>query len=206
MFQHLGNLIARRPGWLILVWVAAIGAAAIWIWRARPVAPPDAGAVLPIGHAWYQATQRMGEAFPKLKSRSMIAVIAFRDSGVTPTDLGWMGQVGEQVKSAFDLEVLSPTVPFLRHRLVSGNGKAAMLIVNLPTSFISPTSAKSVDQVEAIVRGMPCPAGLVTEITGTAGIGRDYAVATQKALHRTIYRKFHCPVLNLPQRQTLFPL
>lgn len=187
MFQHLGNLIARRAGWLVLAWAVAIVIAATWVVRTQPVAPVDAGAVLPLEHPWYKATQRMGQAFAKLKSRSMVVVIVFREQGVTQADLAWMGRLGERVKTALDFEVLSPTVPFLRHRLVSGNGKAAMLIVNLPTSFISATSAKSVGQIESIMHKQAAPAGLVTEITGTAGIGRDYSAAMQKALHRTTW-------------------
>lgn len=187
MFRLLGNLIARRAGWLVLAWGLAAVCIAVWVYRTQPVAPLSTGAVLPADHPWQQASRRMGQAFPKLNSRSMIVLIGFRDSGVTPADLAWMGRLADQVKTRLDFDTLSPTVPFLRHRLVSGNGKAAILIVNLPTSFISPAAAHSVNEVERLMNGMPPPAGLTTEITGTAGIGRDYTAATQQALHRTTW-------------------
>ncbi len=187
MFQQLGNAIGRRAGWLVLAWVGLSVAAGVWTWRAAPVPATDMSAVLPANDPWTLALQRMRKAFPLLNSRSQVVVISYRPSGLQPADIEWLGRVGERVEKELGFSVLSPTIPFLRHRLISADDEAAMLVVNLPTSFLSAASAESTGNIERVTHQVPAPAGLVTEFTGTAAIGRDYGAATQEALHRTTW-------------------
>ncbi len=187
MFQHLGRWIARRPGWLVLAWVGLIGLGALWMSQAGPEPPTDAGSFLPAGHPLNQANQLARKSFPRLNSQSQIVLIAHRPAGLKAEDIDWMGRVGTAAEREMQRSVLSPSVAYLRHRLVSTNGQAAMLVVNLPNNFISGAAAQAVVQLEKLIAAEPSPAGLTTEITGTAGIGRDYTAATQQALHRTTW-------------------
>ena len=187
MFKWLGQWIACRAVWLVLAWVVVIAAAGLWAWRTNAIAPVDMGSVLPSDHPWTLSMQRMREAFPLLNARSQAVVVGYRPSGLTAGDLAWLDRLGEQVASSLKFKTLSPAMSFLRHRLISSDHQVAMLIVNLPTTFISAASARSTEQVESIMQTMPPPAGLTAEITGTAGIGRDYSVAAQQALHRTTW-------------------
>lgn len=187
MFQTLGQWIARRPGWLILAWAAMVVAGATWATRERQKPAPDIGSFLPHGHPVNVAAELTRQAFPKLDSRSQIVAVAYRPSGLTSEDFNWLGRVADAVEKQMERETLSPAVAFLRHRLVSRDGQAGMLIVGLPNNFISAAAAQSVSQFESILEKLPRPAGLTIEITGTAGIGRDYGLATQRALHRTTW-------------------
>jgi RND superfamily putative drug exporter len=187
MFKYLGYWIAHRPVWLILAWVGLIAAGVTWALMAGPATPTDAGSFLPADHPLNQANRLAREAFPRLNSQSQIVLIAHRPAGLNPGDFDWMGHIGEIVERQMQRTVLSPAVAFLRHRLVSTDGQAAMLVVNLPNNFISAAAAQAVDQFDTIVAANPPPTGLTTEVTGTAGIGRDYAAATQQALHRTTW-------------------
>ncbi|HOA75091.1 MAG TPA: MMPL family transporter [Phycisphaerae bacterium] len=187
MFQHLGQWIARRPVEIVLVWAALVVAGAIWASHERERPPADVGSFLPPGHPVNRTNELVRAAFPKLDSRSQIVAIAYRPEGLTPADFAWLGQLGEATEARMHREVLSPAVPFLRHRLVSHDQQAAMLVIGLPNNFISAAAAASVKQFEAILADMPPPDGLTVEITGTAGIGRDYGLATERALHRTTW-------------------
>jgi RND superfamily putative drug exporter len=145
------------------------------------------GSFLPDDHPVNKASQLTREAFPKLDFHSQIVAIAHRAEGLTPEDFDWLGRVAQAAESQMGRQVLSPSLTFLRHRLVSRNGQAAMLIVNLPSNFVSAAAAASVNQFESITAGIPRPIGSTVEVTGTAGIGRDYGIATQRALHRTTW-------------------
>ena len=113
MFKLLGQGIARRAVWLVLFWVVAIAAAAIWATRTTATAPAESGSVLPPDHPWTQAMLRMRTAFPLLNARSNIVVIGYRPGGLTSGDLAWLGRVGERVESSLKFKTLSPTTPFL---------------------------------------------------------------------------------------------
>ncbi|MBI4582072.1 MAG: MMPL family transporter, partial [Planctomycetes bacterium] len=110
-----------------------------------------------------------------------------RPAGLTASDFDWLDRLAQAIEQQLHLKTLSPAMSFLRHRLVSSNGQTAMLVVNLQSNFISSAAAESVGQCEKLISASPPPAGLTTEITGTAGIGRDYGVATQRALHGTTW-------------------
>lgn len=187
MFRYLGRWIASRPGWLVLIWAGLVIAGATWASceKARP--PADVGSFLPVKHPVNQANLLVREAFPRLDSRSQIVAIAHRPGGLTGEDFRWLDGLARATEREMDREVLSPAVPFLQHRLVSQSREAAMLVVGLPNNFVSAAAAASVNQFESILEGTNRPTGLTVEITGTAGIGRDYGLATERALHRTTW-------------------
>lgn len=193
MFQHLGRVIARRPGALILAWGVAIAAAAIWSTHAAKAPSDDVGSFLPENSLLNQAVKLSRQAFPELTSHSQIVAIGARDAGLTSADFAWFDQIAQIAREKMPYQVLSPTTVFLKHRLVSPKTaehpkeRAALLIVNLPSNFISTSAKAAVEQVEGILKEWSPPAGLTVEITGTAGVGRDYAVATEQALHRTTW-------------------
>lgn len=187
MFQKLGWWIAHRPLWLVLAWVAVVAAGATWATLTTEQPPGDVGSFLPDGHPLNAANQMVRKAFPRLNAHSQIVLIAHRPGGLNSADYAYLGQIAEDAEANMGRQVLSPTVPFLRHRLVAPDGEAAIVVVNLPNNFVSAAAAYAVDQLAAIVDANPPPADLVTEITGTAGVGHDYGVATREALHRTTW-------------------
>ena len=187
MFRRLGEWAGRRPGSIIAVWAVVIGVAAWWAFTTEPVPPADVGSFLPYDNPLNQAVRLSQEAFPQQVSRSQIVVVAVRDQRVGIGDLRWLDELGRRTSSLAEGRILSPASGFLRHRLVSPDGRAAMLVYNLSSNFISQAAGRAVNQVEAAITTQPPPPGLVVEITGTAGVGRDYALATQAALHRTTW-------------------
>ncbi|NLE57879.1 MAG: hypothetical protein GX616_05925, partial [Planctomycetes bacterium] len=151
MFAKLGQLIARRPGTLIAVWVLVIGGSALWAFRTESPPPPKTDSLLPADCAYNRAVEMIHREFPDLAARSRVVIVGYRDTGLEPGDLTWLGTAARQAaKAAASVtgvdsseHVLSPDVPYLKPRLVSPDGQAAMALVNLPTNFISPITAQA---------------------------------------------------------------
>lgn len=189
MFARLGQLIARWPSLIILAWALAVAGGVIWAATAKEVPPGDIDSFLPADSPPERAVALTREAFEDLAGRSGIAILVYRPSGVTPDDFDWLAEVAREAKAATRGRALflSPLTRFLRPRLVSPDGQAAIALINLPSNFISPTTQRAVERVEEIIGRCEPPEGLTVELTGTAGIGRDYAVHTARALDNTTW-------------------
>lgn len=193
MFTHLGRLIARRPGTLILIWTAILAGSAVWAFLAEPPPAPTTDSLLPPDSPYNQAVETVHREFPQLAARSRVAIVGHRSGGLTADDLTWLATVArESGKAAAQVigdpspgRVMTPDVAYLKPRLVSADGQAAMALVSLPTTFISPITARAVDAIEKTLRQTTAPEGLNVEITDNAVFGRDFALKTQEALGRT---------------------
>lgn len=180
----LGRWIARRSWFLVLAWLFALAIGVGWVMVTKPLPPSDLGSFLPEDSPQNKAVQVLREAFPDLAARSNAIVVGYREAGLTPEDFLWLGTLAGEVGKATGTMVLSPTMPFFNRRLVSEDKRVAMVVANLKTGFISEASAEEVRKIEALTTSGR-PAGLQIELTGVAAIGRDYAAATQKAIHHT---------------------
>ncbi|MGQ9650452.1 MAG: MMPL family transporter [Phycisphaerae bacterium] len=193
MFTRLGQLIARRPATLITLWALVIGGSVLWAFRADPPPPPKTDSLLPGDCAYNQAVELIHREFPALSARSRVVIVGYRDTGLEAADLAWLGVAARQAaKAAASVtgqesseRVLSPDVPYLKPRLVSPDGQAAMALVNLPNNFISPITARAVNAIDEALGRMQRPGGLTVEITDSAVGGRDYALKAEEALDRT---------------------
>ncbi len=186
MFYLLGRGLARHPVPFILVWVVLLAGAA----TVRVVLPPhvegEVGSFLPPGSPHNISSDIIKEALPRAWSNSTLVVVTHRKGGLAPEDFDFLDTAGAEAGRTLNAPYLSPKVPFLRERLVSRDREAALMVINLPSNFISEGTIHAVDAVDKIIRRDP-PAGLTLEITGTAGIGHDYFLATQKAVDRTTW-------------------
>jgi RND superfamily putative drug exporter len=151
-----------------------------------PHPSPNAEAVLPPGSAYSQAKELYRKAFPQLAAESTLAVIAQRAAGISAADLQALAQLAVDIRQATGAPALSPASPLLHRRLLSPDGQAAMLVVNLPTSFVSPRTLAATERVLELAHAN-APPGLRIEVTGTAAMGRDYVRASQTGAHRTTW-------------------
>ncbi len=193
MFTALGKLIARRSGTVILIWVLILAGATLWAFLAPPAPPPWNESLLPPGSPYNQAVEIVQREFPGLAGRSRVVIVGYQPGGLTPSDLNWLSRAAYQAAEAAEKvtgekisdKVLTPDKPYLRPRLVSQDGAAAMAVVSLPTSFVNPITARTVDVIEKTLRQIETPADLSVEITDNAVFGRDFGLKTQEALDRT---------------------
>ncbi len=186
MFSILGQWIGLRPGTVVGLWAVVVAAASVWLLVSAPAAPPEIGSFLPPDAPHNLSMQFLRKAFPQVAARSQIVLVGHRPGGLYPHDITWLGSTAERIAEVTQGPVLSPTVPFLNQRLMSDDGQVAMVVANLPSNFISPTTVEIVNRVEKLLVG-DRPEGLQIELTGTAGIGHDYVLATERAVSRTTW-------------------
>ncbi|MCG3138189.1 MAG: hypothetical protein HJJLKODD_02050 [Phycisphaerae bacterium] len=181
----------RRTGVWIVGWVLlAVG---LFIVRGHfdPLTSEPAS-VLPISGELYQAQQLELRAFPQQSAQSQIVLIFHRSEGLSTSDQQFLQQIVEQLRQnssgtrdswrvmAAELE------PTLRSRLYSRDGQAAMIVLNLQVNFITQRAMAAVLRAETLVRPQ-LPAGLMLEITGTAAIGMEHNLRSERAFHRTTW-------------------
>lgn len=201
MFRVLGSAVARRPTWILVGW----GVAGILLFAAerrfggRRAAEP--ASFLPASSEEQRALALMTEAFPGLAARSQVAVIAFRPGGMVRDDFAWISTLAAGIRlhaeeHAYRWTVLSPSDGYLRRRLTSEDGQAALVVVNTPAFYVSAAAAKAAEAVEGISR-KGRPSGLRVELSGTAAAGRDFGRATGEGVHRTLWVTVACVVTIL---------
>lgn len=189
MFHRLGERIARTPLPFIGIW----GVALVLIGLARPdaqrIADAEPNHVVPADAPSSLARDRALQSFPDAFGRSRAVLIYERLPALTDADLVYIDAVARRLRDAApahdDWTVIAPSdSPLHRERLVSADHQCAMVVVLLKTHWTTKRGARMVDAIEAIA-AEGRPAGLESELTGTAGIGRDYASVAKRALDRT---------------------
>ena len=169
-----------------MAWALALAAGIAWDVLAPKAPATDIASFLPDDAPHNIAMRLVRRAFPDLAARSQIVIVGHRPTGLTPDDLAWLNRVAQDAAKVTGRRALSPTMPFFKRRLVSSDGQVAMVLVNLPSNFLSGVSVETVERIDKLLQPGR-PAGLVVEVTGTAGIGRDYSVATKKAFRATTW-------------------
>ena len=149
----------------------------------------DTESFLPEDSEQQRAMAVLRKAFPSLAARSQLAVIICRPASLQAADFDYLVRLGDAVRElaaagGHAWTVLSPAESYLRSRLVSPDGRAAMLVVNLPAHYAGVAAARATDQIEVLARRDP-PPGLQVELSGTAAGGRDFARASRQALRNT---------------------
>ncbi len=190
MYRALGQLVYRRPGMIIGIWVGLAGVVAVCAPAPHRLRMSEPASMLPADSEFNRAMEVYGRAFPDQASRSQIVLIFERADGLRTSDrqvlgrlAGRLAALGEQTAEQWRVRS-SSTHPLLRYRLDSPNGQAALILVDLDVNFMTHRASEAVAEVERVVReGLPV--GLDFEVTGSAGIGRDYNYRSRIALERT---------------------
>lgn len=188
MLDRLGALVARRPAAVVVGWVL-VGVLIVVGARLGGRTAPEPRTFLPASAEQGRAQAIMETAFPNLAARSEVAVVALRESGLDSGDFEWLDRLAEAIRRRAAERgdrwiVLSPRSEYLRERLASPDGQAALLLVNLPTFFLNSASGEAVYEIEQLA-AKDRPTGLTVELSGTAAAGRDYGMASAGALART---------------------
>jgi len=191
MFRLLGQSVARRA-WL---WVGGWIVAAVVLSRVSPsaerIAAVEPPSLMPADQPYNVALQLEHEAFPNLASRTRTVLVFSRSPRLTAEDSTYLAALTARLNQAaaegWSWRVQSPAShPFLRSRLLSPDGQAAMVIVQSDANYVTHRSCREVERIEALaVAGLP--EGLAMAVTGEGGLGRDLAAASQEAYHRTTW-------------------
>lgn len=181
-----------------MIWVAAVAATAYL----APAPGSSAGltsSLLPADSRFAAAKEEMARYFPAKSGLSQIAVVLERRGELTPRDLADAEELAKRLlqprsegASAAELRDVTVRSPRMlaamgkRNPLLSADGQAAMVSMNLPYDQSTTHAVRIVDHVHAVVKEYLFEPGLTTGITGSAAYGRDYLKATEFSHHKIV--------------------
>ena len=191
MFDRLGSLVLRlrfvfAVGWL----VAAVGLG--WLGPSlSQVGSADETSFLPADAESLTARQVGAEAFPADAAPSQALIVFSRDGGLTDADRTaidglrvWIAGTGHPAGVLRYVTAEQSTSLASMFRSSDGIVELARVDLGYP-SFVPETNA-AVDAIRAhLAVSNVLPSGLRAQVTGQAGIGRDYLKAIQDGTERT---------------------
>ncbi|HRZ86719.1 MAG TPA: MMPL family transporter [bacterium] len=188
LFRMLGRGVTG--GWLavIALWVVA----AAWLVSEAPrladVASSTESNFLPPESDSVKAKELLDRYFPKDSFASRAVIAIEKETPLSEQDLRYVADVTGWLEKGSGISAIkqvfsAANMPYLRERLVSKDGKAALIIVNLQTVFIAKESQEAVEAISDRLKRHP--PGIVAAVTGDAGLGRDYQQAIRESLDST---------------------
>ncbi len=146
-------------------------------------------ALFPEDQPYNRALEFESRAFPDTAARTRTVLIFESAERFSDDQQTFFHDLSRRLEHEFAPQhgwsVMSPfTRPLLASRLISADGRAAMIVINSDTNYITRRSVAQVEHLEQIVRN-GLPNGVRFEITGQGGLGRDLAAAAEQAHQRT---------------------
>jgi len=185
-----------RWRWLILLAWLAVGAGLSSLAPRLGPAGSEPTSFLPRGNPYCRAAEALQKQFPKSSGLSQaVAVFERADGKLSAEDLAAVEAVAAAIsrplgpktsaRGLAGIVVRSPaSLPLPTNPFKSPDGRAALVIVDVPASFITIRSARIVDHVRAVAQAAKLPAGLHVVVTGSSGFGHDYAAAAERSHER----------------------
>ncbi len=176
--------IVSKTAWL---WAVAWPLLAIVIWSTSPRLPTlledDDTGFIPPDRPSRLAYAVLKREFPEHAPASRAAVVFARETGLTSEDHALIALIARALADRtddLDWQVQSAALsPFLQPILESGNGKSAVIVVNLPAEMLTHSTVKRVRAIQDVIAQHDHDANLQVEITGVAAMG-ELADATVK--------------------------
>ena len=193
MFDRLGRLVMRARWAVIAAWaVLAIGAFALAP-SLSSVGSAEESSFLPRDVESMRERVMVTQAFPAEAAASSATLVFSRASGLTDADHTFVSSFGTWLLAADSPAVVRDAVsnvqdadrqPGLASMYRSADGTTELISVQLKVASFQRASNQAVDAMRAQLIATR-PAGMLTEVSGTAGIGRDYLAAISEGTDRT---------------------
>lgn len=191
MYNRLGEFVARHWLAIIVAWVALVPAVR-WIAPAWDSVTNDGDlAYLPAEMTTVRGERLMQQAFPHNRAKSQFVLVFERDTGLTPADRAVVETVAERFAEDADhglpvVGVITPNTDIIGRRMISPDGQAALVMVNLGREFMTFANIAGLALVKNVldeVRASPdFPAGLTIGVSGSAAIGGDMLSAAEESI------------------------
>ena len=191
MFDRLGSLVLRlrfvfAVGWLL----AAVGFGLLGPSLAQ-VGSADETSFLPADSESLAARNVSTAAFPLDSAKSQALIVFSRQGGLTDADRAaidglrsWL--VGSGHPDGILRYVTAEQSPSLASMFRSGDGVVELARVDIDFPSFLPKTNAAIDAIRAhLASSNVLPSGLLAQVTGQAGIGRDYLKAIQDGTDRT---------------------
>lgn len=188
MWTTLGRVVAEHPWRVIAAWIVVITVLAVTAPSKRDVNRVEPRSLLPRDTPYNQSLELERRAFPQLASRTRTVLVFEADDRLAPEHVQYLTRLSNKLVGAADdagLSVQSPFLnPLIAPRLMSADGRSAMIAVNSDTNYLTQRSVDQVNKIDALARDGR-PDGLRYELTGEGGLGRDLVAVSEAAFRRT---------------------
>ncbi|HVU88162.1 MAG TPA: MMPL family transporter [Pirellulales bacterium] len=191
MYQRLGDFVTRHWLAIIVAWAALVPTVR-WIAPSWDAVTNDGDlAYLPARMTTVRAERLMERAFPHNRAKSQFVVVFEREGGLTAQDRALVEQVGAWFSDSEEHElpivsVVTPKSEVVGRRLISPDGKAALVMVNLNREFMTFANIAGLGRIEGKLEALrdsaDFPAGLAVGISGSAAIGGDMLAAAEDSI------------------------
>jgi RND superfamily putative drug exporter len=190
MFEKLGQAVLRLRWPFVVFWIAAAAFFGVMGPSLSKVGSADETSFLPADSESLTARQIVQASFPSDSAPSQALIVFSRSSGLTDADRAaieglrpWFEGAGHPANIL--RYVTAEGSPQLASMLRSPDGHLELARVDMSTSSFLPATNQTVDAIRAHLASGVLPAGLTAQVTGQAGIGRDYLEAIQEGTDRT---------------------
>lgn len=193
MFARLGTIVLRLRYVVVLAWLVAAVAA----YRLAPslsvVGSADETSFLPANAESMHARDLLARAFPADASSGTATLVFSRASGLTGADHAYIagldawvrsGDAPPGIRDAISRIAGATTDPQLASLYRSADGVVELAMVQMTVVPFQTKSNTAIDELRAHLASTR-PAGLVANVTGQAGVGRDYMQSITDGTDRT---------------------
>ena len=191
MFDRLGRLVLNLRFVLVAVWVVGGIAFGILGPSLAQVGSADETSFLPKNAESLAARNVIKDAFPNDSAPSVALIVFSRPGGLTDADRtaieglrGWFEGTGHP--EAILRYVSAEHSPSLASMFRSSDGVVELARVDVDSPSFLPRTNTAIDAIRTHLNAQGVlPAGLVAQVSGQAGIGRDYLGAIREGTDRT---------------------
>jgi RND superfamily putative drug exporter len=208
MFGPIANVVTRRGGIILLVWL--VFAAVLW-----QVAPPweqvsrdDDVRFFPPGSLSVVGQELLDRGFPQDSATAHVVIIGEQRQGaLTQADFDFIDQklvplLDQARQREPDRDLLgikridTHRTPVLGARLIGTrreehgaiSSQAVLTIVSLRGTYLSRSTRLAVNRLQELLATLPAPpAGLKLALTGSAMVGHDMNEASNRSISNTTY-------------------
>ena len=191
MFDRLGRLVLRLRFVFVIGWIGAAVVFAVLAPSLASAGSADETSFLPANAESLAARRVLAQAFPGGAPPSVALLVFSRANGLTDADRAaieglrsWLEGSDHPVGVAS--YVTAEKTTSLATMFRSTDGVVELAQVNLDSPSFLPRTNSTIDAIRShLATSGTLPAGLVAQVSGQAGIGRDYLKAIQDGTDRT---------------------
>jgi RND superfamily putative drug exporter len=182
-FSLLGRLVARAPWLVIAAWLAAVGVLALAFPPLTKVVESQTLQALPAKDM--AAVDQMAKDFGE-SAQNILIVVLTDNNGLQPADEAVYGRLAATLRADTD-DVAGVhdivATPALRPSMVSADGKAFYLAVDLKAPAGSPESSQAYQRVTKVAKRSTAGSSSTVEVTGQAAIIGDMSIVSARDMH-----------------------
>ncbi|MGD0122438.1 MAG: MMPL family transporter [Candidatus Limnocylindrales bacterium] len=191
MFDRLGWLVLRLRFVLVAGWLVAAALFGTLAPSLTQAGSADETSFLPRDAESLAARQIVAAAFPGDSAPTTALIVFSRPGGLTDSDRSAIERLrgyfeGTARPDAVKRYVTAESTPSLASMFRSPDGVVELARIDLSTPSFLPRTNAAINTIRAhLAEAGVLPGGLEAQVTGQAGIGRDYLKAIQDGTDRT---------------------